>query len=107
MGYRSGEGGVSGAGGFHPRALPEPDMSLSTHPAPTTYTSPRLGCRWTSAHRLLVQLLGLGPVDSTPGSTAPSLHVCYRRFDATTSRSAPVPRFGTLALAGSPLELLP
>ena len=25
---------MSGAGEFHPRALPEPDMSLSTHPAP-------------------------------------------------------------------------
>ncbi|MDA8378848.1 MAG: hypothetical protein M0Z50_17780 [Planctomycetia bacterium] len=26
--------GVSGAGEFHPRALAEPDMSLSAHPAP-------------------------------------------------------------------------
>ena len=25
---------VSSAGEFHPRALPEPDVSLSTHPAP-------------------------------------------------------------------------
>ncbi len=25
---------VSGAGESHPRALPEPDMNLSTHPAP-------------------------------------------------------------------------
>jgi len=25
---------VSGAGESHPRALPEPDVSLSTHPAP-------------------------------------------------------------------------
>ena len=28
--------GVSGARGFHPRALPEPYVSLSTHTAPIT-----------------------------------------------------------------------
>src|SRR5262249_21064346 len=38
---------------------------------------------------------------------APSLQAHYRPFHATTSPSAPVPRIGTLALVGLPLELLP
>ena len=38
---------------------------------------------------------------------APSLHVHYRRFTATTSQSAPVPRIGTQVLVGLPLRRLP
>ena len=38
---------------------------------------------------------------------APSLQPHYRTFIATTSRSAPVPRIGTLPLAVSPLGVLP
>ena len=37
----------------------------------------------------------------------PSLHSHYRNFHTTTSWSAPVPRIGTLILAGPPLEFLP
>jgi hypothetical protein len=48
----------------------------------------------------------VGPT-TKPGDWAPSLHAHYRHFDATTSPSAPVPRIGTLALVGLPLELLP
>ena len=33
---------VSGAGEFHPRALAEPDMSLSAHPAPIIAIAIRL-----------------------------------------------------------------
>src|SRR5262249_5706736 len=38
---------------------------------------------------------------------APSLQTHSRPFPAPTSPSAPVPRIGTLALVGLPLELLP
>jgi hypothetical protein len=38
---------------------------------------------------------------------APSLQPHYRAFLTTTRDSAPVPRLGTLALVGQPLELLP
>src|ERR1035438_10440081 len=40
-------------------------------------------------------------------SVAPSLQFHYRTFVTTTRDSAPVPRFGTRALMGLPLELLP
>jgi hypothetical protein len=42
-----------------------------------------------------------------PDGVTPSLPSHYRTFFATTGHSAPVPRFGTLALVGQPLELLP
>jgi hypothetical protein len=38
---------------------------------------------------------------------APSLQLHYTAFFTTTGHSVPVPRIGTLALVGSPLELLP
>src|SRR5918992_1886617 len=40
-------------------------------------------------------------------NVAPSLQPHYRAFLTTTRDSAPVPRLGTLALVGQPLELLP
>jgi hypothetical protein len=36
-----------------------------------------------------------------PDDPTPSLHPHYRDFNATTGRSAPVPRIGTLTLVGS------
>ena len=36
-----------------------------------------------------------------------TLHIHYRHFVKTTSRSAPVPRVGTQVLVGPPLERLP
>jgi hypothetical protein len=48
---------VSGAGEFHPRALPEPDVNLSIHPAPITR---RHGGRFVRGHKLVPQLLGRG-----------------------------------------------
>ncbi len=46
-------------------------------------------------------------IELNSDDTTPSLHVHYTPFVTTTGRSAPVPRIGTLALAGSPLGLLP
>src|ERR1700722_816456 len=42
-----------------------------------------------------------------PPDPPPSLQPHYRAFIATTGRSAPVPRFGTLASRFWPLVLLP
>jgi hypothetical protein len=49
------------------------------------------------------------PVDLPirPDGVTPSLQPHYRTFLTTTGDSAPVPRFGTRALVGLPLELLP
>src|SRR5450759_132262 len=49
------------------------------------------------------------PVDLLvkPNDAAPSLPPRYRVFFATTRDSAPLPRLGTQALVGRPLELLP
>jgi len=49
------------------------------------------------------------PVDLSVqlNSVAPSLRLRYRAFFTTARDSAPVPRFGTQALMGLPLELLP
>src|SRR5262245_42204222 len=49
---------------------------------------------------------GVGP-PTRPGDRAPSLPAHYRRFLATTSPSAPVPRLGTFGLGGPPLEPFP
>jgi hypothetical protein len=50
-----------------------------------------------------------GPVDHSIklDRVAPSLQSHYRTFGTTTRDSAPVPRIGTLALVGRPLERLP
>jgi len=78
---------------FHPRALPEPCMTLSSHTAPDV--RPLLE-RLCLVHRLLLFPVGQWP---RPNNAAPSLQPHYRAFDATTGCSAPAPRFGTLALA--------
>jgi hypothetical protein len=50
--------------------------------------------RWLTRHR-------------NSSDTAPSLRRLFSAFDATTDRSAPVPRIGTQVLAGPPLGRLP
>jgi len=47
---------------------------------------------------LLPLLVGLVP---EPDNATPSVQSDYRTFDPTTGCSAPVPRFGTLILAGT------
>ena len=50
---------VSGAGEFHPRALSEPDMHVSAHPAPISRTryglTPKRQCGNKSGSRLAMQ----------------------------------------------------
>jgi hypothetical protein len=58
----------------------------------------RLALRLGSPLRLLPRRVGLGLTLVCP---APSLQLHYRTFIATTSRTAPVPRIGTLPLAVS------
>src|SRR5262249_22782428 len=83
-----------------PRALTEPDGSLSTHPALITRPLPALPRRVVPPHRW---------VDPTTrrDDWAPSLPAHYRPFAPTTSPSAPLPRIGPLAPARGPLGLLP
>ena len=126
--------GVSRAWEFHPSALAEPDVNLSIHPAPiilrpflshfstgldssppvskklrlhlletlqplpcpTLVGSESLVFPLCPTHQPLIQLLG----DASEGcGIIPAV--------ATTSRSAPVRRFGTLTLAIASLGLLP
>ncbi len=96
---------VSSGEESHLPALTEPDVNVSAHPAPITQPTappcafgfvPMSGSshRWLSHHRNV-------------SDTAPSLRRRYTAFNATTGRSAPVPRIGTQALAGLPLGPLP
>ena len=74
-----------------PPALLEPYVTVSRHTAPTVRRLlPRSICR------LLPRRVGL---QTTVNCPAPSLRPHYRALTATTGRSAPVPRIGTLALA--------
>ena len=58
-------------------------------------------------HRLLFRRVGIGPVDRKLDHHDPFAPGPLRPFIATTDRSAPVPRIGTLGLAGSPLVPFP
>src|SRR5512135_1368469 len=89
----------SSPGEFHPQALTEPDVRLAPHPALITRPLVALPRR-VPPHRW-------GDPATKLGDWAPSLHAHYRHFHATTGPSAPVPRFGTRALVGLPLGLLP
>jgi len=88
-----------------PRALTEPDVNVSAHPAPIVQPLHR------GAKRLcLVQ--SDPPVSSCHlyrklDDASPSLQSRYRTFITTTGRSAPVLCFGTLILVGPPLVFLP
>jgi hypothetical protein len=80
----------------HRQALPEPDVNLSIHPAPSVQPL-------TNGLVLSMQVLPSRVAHGiTPNDAAPSVRSHYRTFFPTTSDSAPVPRLGTQALAGAP-----
>jgi hypothetical protein len=87
--------GASGAAEFHRRALSEPDVNLSAHPAPSIQPCSN---GFAVVMRLLPSPVGRLPQQDT---AAPSVQSHYRTFAPTTGCSAPVPRIGTLALAGA------
>src|SRR5260370_4705326 len=78
-------------------------------------------CPWTRLYATKTHGLGILPAFALskrflplpvdlpvrPNSVAPSLQPHYRAFITPTRDSAPVPRLGTQALTGRPLELLP
>src|SRR5271165_483227 len=86
---------VSGAGEFRPRALSEPDVILSHHPAPIVRP---LLYGFALSMRVLPSPVALRP---ELNNATPSLQPYYRTFITTTGCSAPVPRIGTLILAGT------
>ena len=86
---------VSGAGEFHLRALSEPDVMLSHHPAPIVQP---LLYGLAPAMRVLPSPVALSP---ELNNATPSLQSHYRTFIATTGCSVPVPCIGTLILIGS------
>jgi hypothetical protein len=111
----------------------EPDVNVSAHPALTAQPPPGAsiasvrtapdhdarshvsaalnagdGASDVNGFALSKRLLPF-PVDLPikPDSAASLLQLHYRAFITHTGDSVPVPRFGTLALMGLPLELLP
>src|ERR1700745_2879779 len=86
---------VSGAGEFRPRALSEPDVILSHHPAPIVQP---LLYGFALSTRILPSPVVLIP---ELNNATPSLQPHYRTFNTTTGCSAPVPRLGTLTLIGT------
>ena len=83
----------SGPGGLHPQALTDPDVSVSTHPAPTVRPVNGFALAKGSS-RTAVDL------SITLHSVAPSLQRHYSAFITTTRNSVPVPRVGTLVSWG-------
>jgi putative transposase len=90
----------SGPGELHPQALTDPDVSVSTHPAPTVQPVNGFALSKGSS-RMAVDL------STKPNSVAPSLQRHYSTFITTTRNSAPVLRIGTRVLVVLPLEHLP
>jgi hypothetical protein len=86
---------VSGAGEFRPRALSEPDVILSHHPAPIVQP---LLYGFALSMRVFPSPVALSP---EMNNATPSLQSHYRTFITTTGCSAPVPCIGTLTLIGS------
>ena len=88
---------------FHRQPLAEPSVRLSPHSAPIRQTrqSSRLVCRMHRDHPVS-SCFAHATARPDPFAPAP-----LRAFFATTSRSAPVLRFGTLASRLWPLGLLP
>ena len=86
---------TSGAGDFHTRALSEPDVILSHHPAPIVQPHPY---GFALSTRILPSPVVLAP---ELNNANPSLQPHYRTFTTTTGCSAPVPRFGNFTLAGT------
>ena len=97
---------MSGAGEFHPRALSEPDVHVSAHPAPISRIRYGIAAKRTLFfHRIPPGI----PVDALQEREKhdPFAPRALPRFNATTGRSAPVPGIGTLALVAHPLGRLP
>ena len=90
----------SGPGELHPQALTDPDVSVSTHPAPTVQPVNGFALPKGSS-RMAVDL------SIKPDSVAPSLQRHYSAFITTTRNSAPVLRIGTRVLMVLPLGHLP
>ena len=86
---------ASGAGLSQPRALSEPDVILSHHPAPIVQP---LLYGFALSTRILPSPVVLIP---ELNNATPSLQPHYRTFNTTTGCSAPVPRLGTLTLIGT------
>lgn len=97
---------ASGAGESHPRALSEPDVHVSAHPAPISRIRDGIAAtRFLFLHRIPPGI----PVDAMQQREKhdPFAPRALLRFHTTTGRSAPVPGVGTLALVGHPLGHLP
>ena len=97
---------ASGAGESHPRALSEPDVHVSAHPAPISRIRDGIAAtRFLFLHRIPPGI----PVDAMQQREKhdPFAPRALPRFLTTTGRSAPVPGVGTLALVGHPLGHLP
>jgi hypothetical protein len=90
----------SGPGELHPQALTDPDVSVSTHPAPTVQPVNGFALPEGSS-RMAVDL------SIKPNSVAPSLQRHYSTFITTTRNAAPVLRIGTRVLMVLPLGHLP
>jgi hypothetical protein len=87
---------ASRPGESHPQALLEPYVKLSLHTAPDAQPPTDGVERPYLVPGLLPSPVGPGPRLS---NAAPSVQSHCRTFNPTTSRSAPVPRIGTQALA--------
>ncbi len=87
---------ASRPGEFHPQALSEPCVNLSTHTAPVVRPLAHSANDIASSTGLLPLPVGSGP---RLNNAAPSVQSHYRTFIPTTDCSAPVLRIGTLALA--------
>ena len=93
---------VSGAGEFHPRALPKPDVNLSAHPAPSIEP-------YSNGFALVMQLLP-SPVGRLPrqDTAAPSVQSHYRTFHPYYGLLRPyAPHRYSGSRGGFPLERLP
>ena len=86
---------VSGAGEFHPRALSEPDVHVSAHPAPISRIRDGIAAtRFLFLHRIPPGI----PVDAMQQREKhdPFAPRALPRFHTNTGRPAPVPGIGTL-----------
>src|SRR5271166_5691927 len=92
----------SGAAEFHRRALSEPDVNLSAHPAPSIQP-------YSNGFALVMRLLP-SPVGRLPrqDTAVPSVQFHYRTFIPTTDCFRPcAPHRYSGSCRGLPLELLP
>ncbi len=85
----------SGPGEFHPQALTDPDVSVSTHPAPTVQPVP-------DAAIANAQIM-LDPGDLSLGASAVRVDGAASSGDISTSPSVPGGGRGVLALGKVPI----